>query len=948
MRMLFFIDRNIRDITNLKKDLQNIDQDDIYNSHRPKTLTDILKTVSEEAFKFVFPAKAKETSNLKEYISSRELLTQIKEKVNLLKERKKEIYEEKKSKVPKKRALLRETESEKHEIIEHKHVESKKNKVLKTIVETEIDKSDKKKKKPEFIPKSKKENLTEGEKNKKEIKETKVVKDASIKKKEKVQKPPKTKESEESGDGFRKIKQDKQEALPKSKKIAQDKNKITEKDSLTKAIEEARNKLKTQKESKKQEFSKKPTPPKAINLSRVQVRNDSIDEEHIGMIKIKQSPEQKIPQLPEQDTLLSTLQKRHTGVTREESDIELMEDDKLFQKSKLTEAYEIIIGQKIFKFKTPFVYKLDQKKEIQPLLFNSTFNENDAEDINFSKTDKNIKQGIIEDKQQPPKPTTLTAFGQPKNYVDKVENLHKEKELEKNYAPVENVSFSRVRIRNASIDEEHIKMIKIKQSVQEPGKRLTYMEQNVLPQSLQRRQTNAISEESELGIAADELLKKSRTSEHYEVILGDKILKSATTLINIMEGNKKVQPIFFETTFDEITPDVLEMEKKTENSVLATETMLQPTHNSTEPEAKGTVRYALSNRSFIDKGWTMLPTEKIVRKMNVYRMRPSHPEFDWFEHNKNKKHMHYESGETLADFQEDGRGRLYYRNGRLALDYYNAEEMNAGQRYVVYSNGEPDEKGRPRPVTVLATFDYLGNGIVFDHTGKVRLKYNQTEGVVLDREIGPVSHWKWHELNDPPVLQKIMIDTQMAVKDPEIVKLGGTGGNTPRVDNEEMLAIEFDNFIKEKSKKLSQKFKPFQIKMKALKINEHFSLRVLDQASVCLLFRDGTTNLKLNLGMILDHKEIVDTDTAELGEVTCNLERFPARTDSLAMLQRSVAHAQHVEKLRMDHERRVKVPEENPSIDRLTAAISRPLQPPVRNLPRAKCLCNSVKPPVCS
>ncbi|XP_068627049.1 titin-like isoform X3 [Battus philenor] len=765
-------EKNIRDITNLKKDLQNIDQDDIYNSHRPKTLTDILKTVSEEAFKFVFPAKAKETSNLKEYISSRELLTQIKEKVNLLKERKKEIYEEKKSKVPKKRALLRETESEKHEIIEHKHVESKKNKVLKTIVETEIDKSDKKKKKPEFIPKSKKENLTEGEKNKKEIKETKVVKDASIKKKEKVQKPPKTKESEESGDGFRKIKQDKQEALPKSKKIAQDKNKITEKDSLTKAIEEARNKLKTQKESKKQEFSKKPTPPKAINLSRVQVRNDSIDEEHIGMIKIKQSPEQKIPQLPEQDTLLSTLQKRHTGVTREESDIELMEDDKLFQKSKLTEAYEIIIGQKIFKFKTPFVYKLDQKKEIQPLLFNSTFNENDAEDINFSKTDKNIKQGIIEDKQQPPKPT--------------------------------------------------------------------------------------------------------------------------------------------------------------------------------EPEAKGTVRYALSNRSFIDKGWTMLPTEKIVRKMNVYRMRPSHPEFDWFEHNKNKKHMHYESGETLADFQEDGRGRLYYRNGRLALDYYNAEEMNAGQRYVVYSNGEPDEKGRPRPVTVLATFDYLGNGIVFDHTGKVRLKYNQTEGVVLDREIGPVSHWKWHELNDPPVLQKIMIDTQMAVKDPEIVKLGGTGGNTPRVDNEEMLAIEFDNFIKEKSKKLSQKFKPFQIKMKALKINEHFSLRVLDQASVCLLFRDGTTNLKLNLGMILDHKEIVDTDTAELGEVTCNLERFPARTDSLAMLQRSVAHAQHVEKLRMDHERRVKVPEENPSIDRLTAAISRPLQPPVRNLPRAKCLCNSVKPPVCS
>ncbi|CAH2050230.1 unnamed protein product, partial [Iphiclides podalirius] len=363
--------------------------------------------------------------------------------------------------------------------------------------------------------------------------------------------------------------------------------------------------------------------------------------------------------------------------------------------------------------------------------------------------------------------------------------------------------------------------------------------------------------------------------------------------------------------------------------------------------ARGAVHYSLSNRSFIDKGWTMLPTEKIVRKLNVYRMRPSHPEFDWFENNKSKKVMHYDTGEILAEFDEDGRGRWFYRNGRIALAYYDAEEVNAGQRYVVYSNGEPDDKGRARPITVLATFDYLGNGIVFDHTGKIRLKYNQTEGVVLDKDIGPVSHWKWHELNDPPVLQKVMIDTQMAVKDAEILKLGGNEGKIPRVDTEEMLAIEFDNFIKEKSKKLSQKFKPFQIKMKALKINENFSLRVLDQATVYLNFRDGPTNLKLNLGMILDHKEIVDTDTAEVGEVTCNLERFPARTDSLAMLQRSVAHAQHVERLRLERERRFRLSEVKPSVDRITAAISRPLKPPVNTVPETECMCNKRKRTMC-
>lgn len=47
-------------------------------------------------------------------------------------------------------------------------------------------------------------------------------------------------------------------------------------------------------------------------------------------------------------------------------------------------------------------------------------------------------------------------------------------------------------------------------------------------------------------------------------------------------------------------------------------------------------------------------------------------------------------------------------------------ELNAQQRFVIYSSGEPDERGRAQPYTLLATFDYLGNGIVFDHGGKIR------------------------------------------------------------------------------------------------------------------------------------------------------------------------------------------------------------------------------------
>lgn len=210
-----------------------------------------------------------------------------------------------------------------------------------------------------------------------------------------------------------------------------------------------------------------------------------------------------------------------------------------------------------------------------------------------------------------------------------------------------------------------------------------------------------------------------------------------------------------------------------------------------------------------------------------------------------------------------------------------------------------------------------------------RLKYNQTEGVVLDRSLGPVSNWKWHTLNDPPVLQQVMIDTYLPHKDPGVANLGGPAEEKFNPDNEEMLAIEFDNFVKEKSKKLTQKFKPFQIRMKALKINDNFSLKVLDQATVYLIYRDGSTNLKLNLGMILNHQEIIDTDTAEVGEVSNSLERLPARTDSLAGLQQSVLHAQRLERIRTERSRRLRRPEPSSSIDKLKIGISRPIRAPM-------------------
>ncbi|XP_059048138.1 uncharacterized protein LOC131843486 [Achroia grisella] len=491
------------------------------------------------------------------------------------------------------------------------------------------------------------------------------------------------------------------------------------------------------------------------------------------------------------------------------------------------------------------------------------------------------------------------------------------------------LAIDKIKCKRISSDNLILDLVKLKQSVKRDEVLKPISKYHISQLHIKRGQNDAQEKQSiyssDTDFDVESILNKEK-EEIMNIIVGQKIIQYNPQIIDKpKEGN--IAPILFKSTLEEEpileqTLHKIESTDETESNILM---------RGTDQEApKGVIRYALSDRTFIDKGWTMLPTEKVVRKMNVYRMRPAHPEFDWFEHNKNKRLIQYDTGERLAEFDDNGRGRWYYRNGRLALDYYDAEEINAQQRYVVYSSGEPDERGRCHPITILATFDYLGNGIVFDHAGKIRLKYNQTEGVVLDRNIGPVTHWKWHTLNDPPVLQQVMIDTQMAHKDTGILKLAGPADDKRRPDNEEMLAIEFDNFIKEKSKKLSQKFKPFQIKMKALKINEHFSLRVLDQATVYLLYRDGSTNLKINIGMVLDHQEIVDTDTAEVGEVSNNLERLPARTDSLAGLQKSVAYAQRVERSHIERDRRLRAAEPCASADQLTAAMSRPLRPTFR------------------
>ncbi|XP_053613046.1 uncharacterized protein LOC128676759 [Plodia interpunctella] len=316
---------------------------------------------------------------------------------------------------------------------------------------------------------------------------------------------------------------------------------------------------------------------------------------------------------------------------------------------------------------------------------------------------------------------------------------------------------------------------------------------------------------------------------------------------------------------------------------------------SLEVNDKGVIKYQLSDPDCITKGWTRLPSLRVMRRINMYRMEPVNTANNWFDRNKKSTVLYTGSDDVLADIDEFGYGKLFYKNGRVALDYYKAEEPNVNYRYVIYSDGEP-KNGFPEPVTILGVFDGIGCGIVYDNYGRERLKYNQSEGIVIDKSIDSPCKWKWHTLNDPPVLQPVFLDT--FTKDTSTLKHieSESGSAYAQNKNVDMLAIELQNFLKEKADKLLQKFKALEIKSKTLKLNQQFSLQILRQTVIYLVFREELTSLKLNLGLTLISNDIIGTESQDVGDLFTSYNQIPPRSKSVENIQQILYTAKRAKK----------------------------------------------------
>ncbi|XP_045542089.1 uncharacterized protein LOC106717001 [Papilio machaon] len=280
-------------------------------------------------------------------------------------------------------------------------------------------------------------------------------------------------------------------------------------------------------------------------------------------------------------------------------------------------------------------------------------------------------------------------------------------------------------------------------------------------------------------------------------------------------------------------------------------------HGRVEAETKKPLFFNVTH-TFGDES---LSDMNLRSQVNIYKMIPSSPKLDWLGSHKNEDVIFYETGEVLAEVYDNGLFKWFYRDGNVALDFIDVcdNETNATKEYVVYDTVTKNKRRCEDKVKTLASFDDTGHGVVYDPFGCTRIKYNQEEGVLFDRHIGSPCHWKWNALNEPPKIHVEHMFEFLKPLDPYIENLG-VGANNSNTNGEEKgsLEIELNNVIREKSMKIFMNYKPFEIRSKIFKLNDHFSLRVLGQSKIYILFRDGKISLKLNVGMKLISNEVID------------------------------------------------------------------------------------------
>ncbi|XP_026298999.1 uncharacterized protein LOC100577165 isoform X2 [Apis mellifera] len=281
-----------------------------------------------------------------------------------------------------------------------------------------------------------------------------------------------------------------------------------------------------------------------------------------------------------------------------------------------------------------------------------------------------------------------------------------------------------------------------------------------------------------------------------------------------------------------------------------------------KPIEDTTIKYQLSNPLYVKLGWTMLPVSKIMRKVIEYQTNPAKPHLDWFKKYRLERRLYYNDKRVFMNFSGSRSAEIYYPNGSLAIKFSGPPERDYDM-YTVFSPGGKDFMGVKRRPQIIAVFDTMGNGAVFDEEGGTRISFNQIGGVWKDNPTGIPLTWRWDIYEKTPILENVYVEKSSVHLEkyfypPTMKVFRSNKVDTPLVvsrikEKKSSEDVRFDvEYEKEEEARRVREAESEQIyssdacylKPIFVRMNDHISLKILNRRTVTLRFLANTKNVR--------------------------------------------------------------------------------------------------------
>ncbi|XP_060820179.1 uncharacterized protein LOC132909396 [Bombus pascuorum] len=317
------------------------------------------------------------------------------------------------------------------------------------------------------------------------------------------------------------------------------------------------------------------------------------------------------------------------------------------------------------------------------------------------------------------------------------------------------------------------------------------------------------------------------------------------------------------------------------------------------------IEYQLSNQHFVKLGWTVLPVAKTMRKIIQYRAKPSKPGLDWFRRHRLDGRTYYDDeARIFVNFHTDGSAEVFYPNGAMAIKLQRPQN----RKYDIYTVFSPEGKdcmGVKRDSQIVAVFDTVGNGAVFNEDGATRLSYNQIGGIWRDNPTGVPLTWKW-DICEKKSITKIVYLEKSAMRIEKLLNLAerrilkssasvkaSTSPASPRnkekkVEELKPVVPEHDDEEEEvesgyvEEKKQIRPGDTYHFRPIHLNVNDYVGLKIFNRTNIILRFLADKKSIRIQLGTVLNLNEEVESyfvDTSlKHGMLKCKFEELlPSR-----------------------------------------------------------------------